>query len=333
MNPIAVFTGGITIYWSSLIIALGILACFALTYSLFTAHGGKSVTMWALLLLGTVFSIVLSRALHWYCHFEQYTSLWQSLTDYTVGSYCLPGAFFGVLLAIILIRVLGLTSKPGRLLDCLAPGAVLAIAFIRLSALFNYSCRGKIVVNTAALQHLPLASRIGTGDEYRFATFFIEFLVLLVLFIWLIRFFFKRRRTAMKADMPREGNVALMFLLWYSAIEFVCDSTRYDSSFLRSNGFVSIVQIICAVSILIVLIIYSVRSVKANGLGALHFVIWVGWLASLACVGVSEYLVQRHGNWYLGCYSVMSAACFALGFFVYKMYTSVCRRRKETDDL
>jgi len=325
MNPIAVLTGSFSIYWSTVVIMLGILSCFALTYSLFTSRRGKGVTVWALFLFSMVFSIIISRAIHWYCHFEQYSSLWSALTDYSVGSYCLPGAFIGVILAVLLIRLLGLTNKPGRLLDCLAPGAVLAIAFIRLSALFNYSCRGKIVVNTPFLQRLPLASKIATG-EYRFATFFVEFIVLLILFAWLLGFFFKRRRSSMKGDAPRDGNVALMFLLWYSTIEFVFDSSRYDSSFLRSNGFVSIVQIICAVSILLVLIIYSVRSIKANGLGARHFVIWIGWLAALGVVGYTEYLVQRHGNWYIRCYSAMSIACFALGFFVYRMYSSVCKR-------
>lgn len=325
MNPTAVFTGSFSIYWSTVVIMLGILSCFALTYSLFTSRRGKGVTVWALFLFSLVFSVILSRAIHWYCHFEQYTSFISALTDYSVGSYCLPGAFIGVILAVLLIRLLGLTNKPGRLLDCLAPGAVLAIAFIRLSALFNYSCRGKIVVNTPILQHLPLASKIATG-EYRFATFFVEFIVLLVLFAWLLGFFFKRRRAVMKGDAPRDGNVALMFLLWYSAIEFVFDSSRYDSSFLRSNGFVSIVQIICAVSILLVLIVYSVRSVKVNGLGVRHFVIWIGWLVSLGVVGYTEYLVQRHGNWYIRCYSAMSIACFALGFFVYRMYSSVCKR-------
>ena len=183
------------------------------------------------------------------------------------------------------------------------------------------------MVNTPLLQHLPLASGIPTangGTEYRFATFFIQFLVMLVLFWILMRFFFRRRRYPMKNDYPRDGHVALMFLVYYDAVEIVLDSTRYDSSYLPFNGFISLTQILCAVIILVIFIVYSVRSVKANGRHGYHWVMWVGFFLTVAGTGVFEYLVQRFGNMYLICYSAMSVILFLMAFIVNRMYRTVC---------
>lgn len=327
MNPIAICIGNIFVYWSSVIIFLGIAACFALTYALYTSHGGRGSALWLLLPLAVLFSVLFARLIHWHCHTEQYTGFWSAMTDYSKGDYCLHGALIGTALACWLVKKLGFTRNLPRLFDCLAPGAALCIAFIRLSALFNTSCRSKIVVTNPLFQRLPLSSGIPTasgGTEYRFATFFVQFLVMLAVFWLLLRFFYKRRRYPLKNDYPRDGNVGLMFLLFYNAVEFVFDSTRYDSSFLPINGFVSITQILCAVILLFVLVFYSVRSVKANGRRPYHYVMWVGFFLTVAGTGFLEYLVQRFGNLYLFCYAGMSVTLFLLVYIVYRMYLTVC---------
>ena len=327
MNQIAVCIGNTFIYWSSVIIFLGIAACFALSYALYTSHGGRGSALWLLLPLALLFSVLLSRLIHWYCHMEQYAGFWRAMTDYSQGDYCLHGAILGTMLAALLVKKLGFTQNLARLFDCLAPGAALCIAFIRLSALFNSSCRSKIVVTNPLFQRLPIASGIATasgGTEYRFATFFVEFLVMLLVFWILLRFFFRRRRYPMKNDYPRDGNVGLMFLLYYNAVELVLDSTRYDSSFLPINGFVSITQILCAVFIVGIFVFYSIRSVKANGRRTYHWFMWVGFFLTVAGTGIMEYLVQRHGNWYLFCYGSMSVIVLLMALIVNRMYHTVC---------
>ena len=160
--------------------------------------------------------------------------------------------------------------------------------------------------------------------EYRFATFFVEFLLLLILTALLVRFFLCRRRRPMKFG-PREGHVARLFLLGFSAIEAVLDSTRYDSSFLRSNGFVSLSQIVSGLCLLALLVYYSRRSVRANGRRVYHGLLWLGWLLGLAATGYLEYLVQRHGDWYLFCYSMMTLSVALMALSVYAMYRTLCR--------
>ena len=330
MNPIAFSIGSHAVYWSALIITLAAAACFTMTAALYTAHGGRGAAVWLLLPLAVLFSVLLSRLLHWYCHVEQYPGFVQAMTDYSSGGYVLTGALLGTALAAFAVRGLGLCRNLRRLFDCLAPGAALGIALIRLSALFDNSCRGKILVEQPQFQRLPLASAVSTVDggvEYRFATFFVQFLVMLLVFFLLLRFFHKRRRWPMKAEQPRDGNVALMFLVWYSAVEIVTDSTRYDSSFMPINGFVSMVQVVSGIALLAVLIVYTVRSLRANGRMGLHWLLWGGFWLSIAGAGVLEYLVQR--NWYLFCYPMMSLCCFFAVLVIYRMYKSVCGRRKK----
>lgn len=329
MNPVAIHIGSTVIYWSSLVIALGIAACFFISLALYTSYAGGGGPMWMLLPLAVIFSVVLSRLIHWYCHIEQYPGLLGALTDYSAGGYCLPGAIVGTVLAALLVGRLGFTDNVARLLDAIAPGAALGIAFIRLSALFNYSCRGKITVKTPALQRLPLASPVYSGGltDYRFATFFVQFIIMLILFVLIFRFYLKHRNSPMKGDMSRDGHTAMVFLLYYSAIEVVMDSTRYDSSFLQFNGFVSIVQIFAGVCILAIFVYYTVMAVRVNGKRFKQILLWVLFLIALGGAGYSEYMVQRHGDWYLGCYTAMSLCMVLLSSSVFSMYKS-CRRKK-----
>ncbi len=328
-NPIAIYSGDIVLYWSAIIIALGMLAALLMTLSLQRTDRNPGFVVYLMIALTVIFSVPLCRLLHWYCHAEQYGSLAAAMTDYSSGSYVLAGALLGGWIAAWLATRMDRQSC-ASLLDAFAPGAALAIAFIRLSSLFNSSCRSKIAVITPLLQRLPLASPITNsagGLEYRFATFFIHFLVMLLICHWLLRFFCARRKQPMCSG-AQEGNVARMFLLLYSASELVLDSTRYDSSFLPINGFVSFVQIVAAVSIFAILIYYTVHSVRANGRHLFQLLIWIGWFGCVGGVGITEYLVQRHGDWYLSCYASMGFCCLLMTVLVYRMYKSCC---EETD--
>ena len=332
MNPIAISADGVVIYWSAIVICLAVAAWFCLSYAVYTANGGHRSAMWVFLPIACVLSLALSRFIHWYCHSEQYTGLVSAFTDFNLGSYCLPGVLLGVVLAALLVRLPRLSDSAPKMLDALAPGAALGIALIRLSSLFNNSCRGKIAVTTPMLQRLPLAAVYTTASgvaDYRFATFFVQFLLMLPLTALLLAFYYRRGSRRMKSGADA-GHTAMLFLLLYSAMEIVLDSTRYDPSFLRSNGFVSMVQIVSALCILGVLIYYSVHSIRSNGRRFYHWLLWLCFLATVGGVGYLEYLVQRHGDWYLRCYGGMSACCLVMAMTVYGMYLTVCAPREKT---
>lgn len=331
MNSIAICSGNTVIYWSAIIICLAAAAWFCLSCAVYTSHGGQSTAMWLLMPVAVLLSVLFSRFIHWYCHAEQYVSFWQAMTDYSSGGYCLPGMLLGVALSALLVGRLRFAQSTAELFDALAPGAALGIALIRLSAIFNSSCRSTILISTPKFQRLPVGSGIMTssgGVEYRFATFFVQFLLMLLLTVLVLAFYYKRRKAPMKHGLPA-GHTAMLFLVFYSAMELVLDSTRYDSSFLRLNGFVSLVQIVSALCILGVLIYYSIHSVKANGLGPVHWLLWGGFLASVGATGYLEYLVQRHGGWYIKCYSLMALSTLLMAAVVYIMYLTVCKRPRE----
>ena len=333
MNPIAVYSGSTVLYWSAIIITAGLLAALFMSLSVQVSHRGRIVSMMLFFPLAVLFSVPLCRVLHWYCHQEQYGGFLKAVTDYTAGSYVLPAAIPGIWLAAALASRLD-DRDSMKLLDAAAPGIALAVAFVKLSALFTSACRSKIPVTTDLLQHLPFAAGITNSagvTEYRFATFFVHFLLMLLLCAWLLRFFYKHRFIPMRAGR-QEGSTVHMLLLYYSATEFVLDSTRYDSSFLPINGFVSIVQIITAVCILLLLIHYSRLSILANRLRWWHWLLWVLWLAALAGIGMTEYLVQRHGDWYLRCYGGMAFCCLVLAFIVHRMYLSCCGKIEEEEE-
>ena len=96
---------------------------------------------------------------------------------------------------------------------------------------------------------------------------------------------------------------------------------RYDSCYLRSNGFVSLVQIIGALSCLAALIVFSLRSIRRDGMRAGLIVCWALWLLSLGLAGFMEYYVQRHADKFLLCYALMAA-----GLAVTVFCTLRCRR-------
>ena len=80
---------------------------------------------------------------------------------------------------------------------------------------------------------------------------------LLPLFLILLIFYLPKKR--------KDGDTALIFLLLYGASQIVLDSTRYDKLFFRSNGFVSVVQVLGALGLLLVIVVFSARMVKARG--------------------------------------------------------------------
>ena len=152
MNEIAVFTGSLTIYWSSIVICLGIAAGLCLSLALYPMDHRHNTAVWVFFPIATVLSILLSRLIHWYSHIEQYGSLMAAMTDYSNGGYCIQGIILGVLFAALLVRLVRLTPTAGELLDAVAPGLALCLALVRLSSLADRHQR--LPLPAAALRDL-----------------------------------------------------------------------------------------------------------------------------------------------------------------------------------
>ena len=310
MEQIAFIIGNRIVNWSSLMVALGGAVAVCLFVWLYTRQSENWQGAGWMVLLGCPLSVFLARLIHWYCRYASYPSFSAAVTDFSVGGFALMGVFAGCLIAALLLRLTRRVKDLGQLLDCLCIAGAAGISVGRLACFFSSDDRGMLLKE---LTRLPLAwsnvSSVTGLEEYRLATFLLQAFGAGILFLALLHFYVVRRENS----ETRSGEVFGIFMVVYSAMQAVLDSTRYDSLFLRSNGFVSLVQILCLVTLVVTMVVFSIRMVKSLGFNPGFLMIWVPALALLGCAGYMEYFVQRHGNQAAFGYGLMS---LSLGSFV-----------------
>ena len=301
MDKIAFISGQTIIYWNSIVytLAAAVAICFFLAFYL--NKTGNAVAGFAAIPLSMFLSIVLSRLVHWYSRADSYESFTSAMTDYTSGGYALIGVFAGCALAAVLLRVVFLHRSVPKMLDSMCVAGAAGIAVGRLASLFNSSDRGNMIEGLKSLPFVyPVTNAVSGALEYRLATFMLQAMVALTVFMVLAVFYLKGR------DRLKDGDVCLIFLLVYCASQVVLDSTRYDSLFFRSNGFVSIVQVFSALGLGLVITLFSIRMVKATGFKGWYVILWILIGGFIGGAGFMEYYVQRHGDQAAFAYSVMS---------------------------
>ena len=308
MDKIAFYSGSTAIYWNSVILTLAAATAICFFLAFYLGKSGNGAAGFAVVPGSMVLSLVFARFFHWYCQSDSYTGFTAAMTNYAEGGYALMGVFLGCVLAAALTRAICLHRNLPEMLDAMSMAACAGMAVGRLSALFNASDRGQVLVS---FRSLPIASPINNAVsgavEYRLATFALQSMVALALLIGLTVFYVRGQ----KGGKLRDGDTCLVFLLLYGASQVVLDSTRYDSLFFRSNGFVSVVQVLGAVALVLAVILFSRRMVKARGFRAWQIFLWLLIGIAIAGAGYMEYYVQRRGNEALFAYSVMSG-CLAV---------------------
>lgn len=310
MEKIAFISGGTFIYWSSIILTLAAVTAITIFAAMYLFKNGNGVTLAVMIPLAMVASIILSRLIHWYCRSDAYESMQGALTDYTRGGYALMGVFIACIAVAALLRLIRAVRNLPAVYDCMAIAGGIGICVGRMASFFNSSDRGMILPETVGLPFAyPVVNAVSGVAENRLATFMIQAMVTAVIVGLLILYMLIKKIA--KKDV-KDGDVALMFLLAYGASQIVCDSTRYDSLFLRSNGFISVVQILGLVALVVPLIVFAVRMVKNSGLKGYHFVIWLAIAGMMGLAGYMEYYVQRHGNEAAFAYTTMTAALIVI---------------------
>lgn len=327
MDKVMMIVGDEYLYWQPVILAVGALSAALMAAALRLWKDEKLLPLLVAIPVGAVFSVYAARLIHWYCRHESYAGLAAALGNLRGGGYSLIGAFAGMLLAFLLVRLLRLTLNLPALLDRAAPAAALGIAVGRLGDLFTAADRGKMMFESEALHRLPYASAVvnatSGAPEWRFATFFAQSVWAAAVFLVLLLRTLLPRRRALKREEWADGNVFFLFLLLYCSGQIVTDSTRYDALFLRSNGFVSLEQIVCAVAIVAVLALCSARSIRERGFRYWHPLLWLLALAGLGLAGFMEYYVQRHGNEFVFAYGMMINGLLIFVCAVYAMFRTL----------
>lgn len=294
------------LYGSSILLALGaaVAVCVFLALYLRRGHGIAAAVS---VPLAMTLSLVLSRFLHWYCRESLYPDLLTAMTDLTAGDFALMGAFGGCALAVLILRLTRIAADPGRMLDCMSLGGCAGIGVGRLSSFFNASDRGMLLEAELGFPWVyPVVNPVSGVAEYRLATFLIQTMVAAVLFAVLLVFYIAGKRKGSLKD----GDTCVVFLLCHGAAQVLLDSTRYDSLYFRSNGFVSIVQVLGALAIGLAAAVFSVRLVRKQGWKKWYLLLWLGLAALLGLGGYMEYHVQRHPGEAAFAYSIMGT-CLA----------------------
>lgn len=308
MGKVAFLLDGRFIYWRSILWAVAVLAAILMAVALRLWQRKPLAPLLIALPIALVLSVYLSRAIHWYCRFELYDSFAAALTDLGGGGYSMIGVFLGTLAAFGLVRLIRITRELPSLLDAVSPAAAFGIAVGRWAEYFTTADRGKMLLQGEAFQRLPwTASVTNTAGavEPRFATFAFQSIWAGAVFVLLLLVFLIPGRRQEQKKSWRQGNVFCLFLLLYCLGQIVLDSTRYDALFLRSNGFVSLVQIVCAVAMAAVTALYSVRSIQTHGYHWYHGLLWGVAVLGLGIAGVMEWFVQRHGDEFVLSYGLM----------------------------
>ena len=303
MDKLALISGESFLYWSSIVYTLATATAIAFFLAFYIGKCGNAVAGFAAVPLSIAISLVASRFFHWYCRADSYDSFLSAMTDYSSGGYALMGVFLGCFVSACLLRLIRLSRSLPEMLDAMAISGCAGIAVGRLASLFNSSDRGQVLENFNSLPIAwPVTNAVSGAVEYRLATFMLQSLVALVLFVGLTLFYIRGN----KAGKLKKGDTVLIFLLIYGASQVVLDSTRYDSLFFRSNGFVSVVQVLGALGLGLAIFLFSKRLVKHWGLKFWQFLLWLPMAAGIGCGGFMEYYVQRRGNEAAFAYSVMS---------------------------
>lgn len=300
MDKLALIISETFLYWHSIILMLAVAASVLLFLALYIGSSGNASGAAVAVPLCLITSLLLSRIAHWYCRSTAYESFAAAMTDWSAGGFALMGVFFGCLLSACLLRLIRLVRDLPEMLDCMALAGAGGIALGRLSFLYSDADRGMVVEDVTQLPWVyPVINSVTGLPEYRLATFMLQAMAAGFLFLVLLVFWMVRRKKA-------GGDTALLFFLCYGASQAICDSTRYDSLFLRSNGFVSAVQILGLVAMVTVIAVFSLRLVRNRGWKRWYLALWAGELAALGGAGFMEYYVQRHGDQALLAYSVMA---------------------------
>lgn len=328
MDKIAYIIGETFIYWNSIILIFAAAAAICMFLFLYLREKGTGISAAILIPLAVIASIIAARTVHWYCRADAYTDLKGALTTFTGGGYALMGVFGGCAAAACLLRLLGIIRNLPHTFDCMALGGGVGIALGRLACLYNTTDRGPVMETIRTLPLVYPVNNAVTGVvEWRFATFMIQAIVTGVITVCLLVFYLIGQRG--KIRRIKDGDAACLWLCCYGASQVVLDSTRYDSLFMRSNGFISIVQILGAAALILTFLYFSVRMVKARGFKWWYIPLWLVYAGGAGGAGFMEYWVQRHGDQALFSYSVMSACLVAMVLLTFVVrLLAVTRERK-----
>ena len=283
----------VSIYGLFLIIAVAV-GCAAF-YPAAKREGFAPKTLPVLAALCVLAGAVMGRL---YLHVAKYVVNGMGFWGYTLLSdrpyeYAACGTALGVMLAGFLTAKLT-KQKAWKMLDALAPAALLALAVARFGEHFSDFGWGQVLVNPI-WQRFPFAVQ-DMYDQWHVAAYMLEAVMALAVGAFALR---------VKTKQP--GERFLRALLWWAAAQVLCESLRAETI---RWGFVRVQQLQCAVFMLGVLLTNAKRAGRLKLAGKAAGMFFVG----IAVLVFVEYALDKlEFIPVLALYGLMAAALAFMG--------------------
>lgn len=325
-RPAFVFPWG-TLYWHGIVLAAAVLlaaVCFAV---LRKKQGGRPAETLRLLPAALLFGLLFSRLVFWNYMRGMFDSFFAAFSPKSLasGGYSLPGAFLGALLGIYVFCRLNDRGSMKKTLDAAAAAGALGVALGRLSALFSADDLGQSAANER-LHFFPVCVFDSDMSEWRQAVFAWESLAAFVIFIILLEYF---RSLYVFCRCGRvklgEGDIFLLFLLYYGCSQCILESFRSDSIFFNYLGLVRVSQVAALIMLFAALLVFCIQ-LSRGGVKLKHVGVWAVLLGLLAAAFIMELTLSA--NVLLLNYSVMGGCLLAVAVIGTLLCSSSCSEEK-----
>lgn len=233
--------GSISIAWYAVLILLGALLTYFLTYRNFKQRG-YNLDLVDDLFYGGLFSGVLGARL-WYVLFYDLSSYLSDpirILDFREGGLAIHGGLIaGVLFALIYLKRKGYTFM--RIADETVYNILIAQAVGRWGNFMNQEAYGG-VVDASFYEGWPtfIANNMFINGEYRQPTFLFE--SSLNILGWFVIHFFLRN-----SKNRKEGDLVWAYLMWYGVVRFFIEGLRTDSLYIGELRIAQVISILMIV--------------------------------------------------------------------------------------
>ena len=251
LSRVAFSIGGMDIYWYGVCIAFGLCLALVFAFRRCTEFGIDADSMVDVILIGVVLGIASARLYYVAMAPYNYDTIWDVLAVRDGGLAIYGGIIAGVLTAVAVCKIKEIRIPAFLDLGCF--GLLIGQLMGRWGNFFNREAFGS---ETTAFLRMGLTTAKGT--IYVHPTFLYESLWnlagLLILHFW-----------TKKGKRKFDGQVFLLYVLWYGVGRFFIEGLRSDSLYLGGTG-IRVSQLLAAVSAAAALILLIMLGRKPHTL-------------------------------------------------------------------
>lgn len=250
VNSVAFSVFGISVAWYGIIIVCGMIVAFA--YASWRAKKNEGISFddmldYAIFLI--IFGIAGARL--YYVIFHGGFSSFKELIDLRSGGLAIYGGVIaGAVTAYIVTRVKKLSFA--KVADCILPGVMIAQAIGRWGNFMNGEAHGGV---TDLPWRMGLRSPYFDSTAYVHPTFLYESLWNVLGFV-ILNLAYKKKKF--------DGEIALMYLVWYGAGRAFIEGLRTDSLYIGGSG-IRVSQLLAVLSSVAALVMLLVLRHRAAG--------------------------------------------------------------------